>query len=370
MYQFLSSFLILVFSLTSMYSFAQVDTRAESVEYYPAGNTFYSSTGVNATISQISPDGSEVLFGKNLWADLGMEIIGDLLFAITPGANTTDPAVLIKAFDLTTQQEVMSYTVVGAQNLNGMASDGISMLWCTDFFGNAIYSIDVSDISQPQSTQIATTSVSPNGITHDADNNRLVFVSWNGDNNIRQLDLSDNSISIVLSNTDFSFMDGIDMDIAGNFYVSTWMPNSRITKFNNDFSTSEMINVPGMTNPADICIANEISMLAIPSFQHDVILHPLSPTTSIADVELLDNDKVKIYPNMTAQEQINIDIDINLEWKEVAYNIYNTNGRLVLKGESNDNLTQVDISNFQQGMYFIQFMFDGKSSTTKSFNKL
>lgn len=359
--------LILCFNL--LVSFGQEDTRAESIEYDPIGNRFLASIGASQSIVQIDPQGNSSLFGEGLFADLGMEIIGNNLYAITFGVNPNDPANLIKVFDLTLESEILTYQVPNAQELNGMASDGISRLCVTETNTSRIIEVDFSDLSNPTSQVLATVNnIGLNGITFDEDNNRLVFVSFDFfDSGIRELNLDDNSVNILIADAGISDMDGIDMDLNGIFYISSFTP-SRITKFNNDFSSSEIINVPGINNPADICIANEISILAIPSFQHDVILYPLSNISSVSDLAILNPDYIRVFPSLLTSENLNIEISEKHFWNHLDYKIYDSNGKLVKQASTNSKRFIINSLNLNKGMYFIQFIFDRESVATKMFN--
>jgi hypothetical protein len=158
----------------------------------------------------------------------------------------------------------MDFTVSGASFLNGMASDGVNRIWVTDFSAKKIHEIDVTDMSAPVLTTIVTNTTStPNGIVYDGTNNRLVFVNWGSAASIKQVDLTDNSVSVITP-TSLGNCDGIDSDDNGNFYVSSWTP-TRITRFTANFTANEIITAPGLSSPADICYANEIDTLAIPN---------------------------------------------------------------------------------------------------------
>lgn len=358
--------LLLIIS-ASIFSFAQTSSLSESVEYDPLGNRFLSGNDATSIIQQDTM-GNLSYFGQGLPSNFGMEIIGNNLFCIVATSQTA-PVQIINVYDLSTETFVTSYTISNAIFLNGMTSDGISKIWLTDFQGASIYEVDFSDLQQPSEQMIVSnTNIpnSPNGITYDQSQNRLVFVSWT-DDVIRQVDLSDNSVSIALANSGISNMDGIDMDANNNFYVSSWSPDSRITMYTNDFSSSEILNIPGLSNPADLCVAKEINMLAIPSFQNDVILWRLEPiVTSTNDYELSAEISISLFPNPSnGVFQINFPSELK---GEVKLQIVDLSGRTILnvkKSKLNLKPLQVDLSNEAAGTYWINFQFENNKSIYK-----
>ena len=231
---------------------AQSLSNVESVEYDPINNRYLTSSD-NSSIVAIAPNGALSYFGSGTDASHGMEIFDGRLFAIN-GSQ-------IRSYDLTTENQLSSTNISGAQFLNGMASNGVDSIWFTDFSGRDIYAMNVDD---PTSyTMIASNiGITPNGIVYDGANNRCLFVTW-GTGTIRAMDLNSYAITTVEGSTGLSNIDGIDYDSQGNWFVSSWSPN-RITKYNNDFSVSEVITVPGISSPADICYATETDTLAIP----------------------------------------------------------------------------------------------------------
>jgi len=234
---------------------AQSLSGVESVEYDPINNRYLASSD-GTSIVAIAPNGALSYFGSGLTADYGMEVMNGTLFAI---AGST-----IKGYDLATETQVMSLSISGATFLNGMGNNGTNKLWVSDFSAKKIYEVNVADINNPSYTAIVSNTVTtPNGIVYDGDNNRILFVNWGTGAAIKAVDLGTNMVSNVVANTGLGNIDGIDRDGDGNWYISSWSP-ARITKYNNDFSSSEIITVPGISSPADICYAPETDTLAIP----------------------------------------------------------------------------------------------------------
>ena len=246
---------------------AQSLSGVESVEYDPINNRYLASSdnGPNSAIVAIAPNGGLSYFGTGTDADYGMEVMNGTLFVI----SNND----IKGYDLVSENEVMSLDIPGVGFLNGMGNNGIDKLWVSDFNGYAIYEIDVNNFNAPTYNMVADqselgTTNKPNGIVYDGTNNRILFVNWGSGNPlppipIKAMDLTTYNVTTVVANTGVGNIDGIDADGDGSWYISSWTP-ARITKYSNDFSTSEIITVPGINSPADICYSPETDTLAIP----------------------------------------------------------------------------------------------------------
>ncbi len=338
-YSLLSIILFLPFYLA-----AQSYDNVESVEYDANENRFLVSNG-NSILARAS-DGTLSFFGSGS-ASYGMEVMNGNLFAIK-GSQ-------VRGYDLTSTEEVMSITLSGAQFLNGLANDGNNRLWATDFNGNRIYEIDVTDMANPTSSVVVSnTGSTPNGIYHDAPNNRLLFVSWGSNASIKAVDLTDYSVSTVL-NTSVGNIDGIDTDSEGNFYISHWTP-AGITRYDSDLSNPQVVVVPGIANPADICYAQEIDSLAIPNNGSDVLFVGFDNSTSLEGI-IDEQYQLSFGPNpITTASSLTFQLD-NRE--HIRIGIYNVEGKLMQSlldheldaGRYNVLLSEIQLSN---GVYFLR----------------
>jgi hypothetical protein len=253
--------LFCVFALTASLSQAQSLTAIEGVEYDPTNQIFLVGNGNNVVRmhSDAVPQGTLGAAKSNF----GMEVMNGVLFSIFGTA--------IKGYDVTTGAQVMTHTLSGASFLNGMASNGTDKLWVSDFSAKKIYELNVADLAAPTSSiVVANTTSTPNGLTYDAANNRLVMVSWGANASIKAIDLATYTLSVITT-TNLGNCDGVDHDSYGNYYVSSWSPNA-ITKFSNDFTTTSTVTVTGgVSSAADICYAEEIDTLAIPCTGNNVV---------------------------------------------------------------------------------------------------
>ncbi len=259
---FTQFFLLGTLSLLSIVSNAQTLSNIEAVEYDNVYGRFLVGNG-NRVI-QVDGNGNEVAyFGTEPKADYGMEVMGNVLYTIVGSA--------VKGYDLTSGALVSTITITGAQFLNGMASDGDHRVWVTDFNAKKIHEIDFTNLASPSFVEVVSATVdTPNGICYDELNDRLVFVTWTSPGKIKAISLTDYSMTTLVSNAGVGSIDGIDNDDYGNFYICSWSPD-QVKKYSNEFALNEVITVTGILNPADLCYAEEIDTLAIPSTTNSVI---------------------------------------------------------------------------------------------------
>jgi hypothetical protein len=286
---------VVFFLLTSLGSISQDFNAIESAEFDPVYHRFLVSNSDGVLV--VNADGEPVSeMGGDAVAQYGMEVIGNTLFAIVNDD--------VRAYDLTSGLEISSITIEGAQFLNGMASDGDHRIWVTDFSAKDIFEIDFTDLANPSYVQVVSNTVTtPNGICYDEGNNRLVFVNWGGSAAIKAVDLTDYTITNLVSNTGLGNIDGIDNDNYGNYYIASWSPN-RITKYNADFSVSEIITVAGgLSSPADIAYAEEIDTLIIPNSGNNTVRFVGFQTSGIQRSE--DNPfAFGCYPNPVSESSV------------------------------------------------------------------
>jgi hypothetical protein len=339
----------------AMTTFGQNYTSAESVEYDPVNNRWLVSNGNRI----ITDDGTGNLgfFGIGSGSH-GMEVLGNNVFVLDGN--------IVRGYDLTTEVSVMNLTITGASFLNGLTNDGVSILYATDFSGRRIYSIDVSDISNPIFIEIVSnTSDTPNGVYFDGDNNRLIYVTWGGSAKIKAVDLS-NFEQTTLVNTTLGNIDGIDNDSSGNYFISSWSP-TRITKYTNDFSSSEIITTDPINNPADIGINEATNVLAIP-IGNDVVFKQLT-VLGINDFSADISSTITLSENPITENSF---IELNLlRADKVQLEIYNTLGQKVSTLENSHlksglHIYTISSENLNQGVYFIH-LTNGRKATTRKF---
>lgn len=339
-------------------SFAQTKSGIEAAEYDSVNNRYFVSNGNSILVT--SDGGDSWDFFSDGDATHGMEVLGNSLFVIDGD--------FIRAFDLTTEEELGSLEVSGASFLNGMANNGVDKLWISDFGNGEIHEIDVTDPASMTNMEVADIPQTPNGLTYDAANNRVVILTWGPNAGIYAMDATDYSVSTLVNNTGLGNLDGVDNDISGNFYVSSWSPN-RITRYNNDFSSSETVVSSGLSSPADISYAQGTDSLAVANAgTQQVTFHFFGVVDSVE--ELIQEDQtLKVYPTPAS----------NFIWMEYKLNsaataevkITNLTGQVVatqkLGAKTPGTLKEkIDLRELASGNYIVQLHLNGSltQSTT------
>jgi len=354
----MKNILFICFTVLSTALIAQSYQNAESVEWDEANNRWLVANGSNIIID----DGLGNLdFFGTASASHGMEIVGDILFAIDSN--------VIKGYVLEDTTEVMSLTIPGVGFLNGMGSDKVNeILYISDFADNKIFSVDVSDVNNPVFEEIVSdTGDTPNGVLYDvAENNRLLFVTWGNNAKIKQVDLADFSVSDVVSNTEVGNIDGIVYDPFGfGYFISSWSP-ARISSYTNDFSSSDELMTSPINNPADLGIRPGAEIIGIP-IGDDVVFEYYGFMTGVNEYSLntlqfsLSENPVKnnAAVQFTLEETSKVDVSLVTIQGKLIKNLY-ASGNAV--GQVN---IDVDVTGVSSGIYLIQLTINNQILTKK-----
>ena len=246
---------IIYLFITPLLCIGQFYNGPESIEYNSVDNSYFISNSGNGQILKLNADESLSVFVNNVGnGPHGLEIVEDVLYACSGGR--------IKGYDLSSGEQVLNYNVGGAF-LNGIThfiDGGGSWLFITDFSAKKLYRYH---IDTQEHLEIMSFTKNPNGIYHDFYDDRLIIVFWGNNAGVYEIDVTDETSTVLIENTQLNNLDGITMDECGNFLISAWSTNS-IHRFSNDFSESEVI-VNGLNNPADIHYNWINNTLAIPN---------------------------------------------------------------------------------------------------------
>ena len=93
---------------------------------------------------------------------------------------------------------------------------------------------------------------------------------------------------------------------------------------------------------------------------YDYFVQKLSQTITTSINEHNDNNNIAIYPNPATNF-----IDIETDLKDYSISIFDNMGKLISKEKVNQNKIQIDISNFSNGLYFIQLQNNDKMISKK-----
>ena len=246
---------IIYLLITPLLCIGQFYNGPESIEYNSSDNSYFISNSANGQILKRNEDESLSIFVNNVGnGPYGLEIVEDVLYACS-GSR-------IKGYNINSGEEVLNYNV-GGTFLNGITHfvDGAgSWLFITDFSAKKLYRYH---IDTQEHLEIMSFTKNPNGIYHDFYDDRLIIVFWGNNAGVYEIDVTDETSTVLIENTQLNNLDGITMDECGNFLISAWSTNS-IHRFSNDFSESEVI-VNGLNNPADIHYNWINNTLAIPN---------------------------------------------------------------------------------------------------------
>lgn len=354
----MKNILLIFIALFSANVISQSYNNAESVEWDDANDRWLVANGSNIIIDD--GNGNLSFFG-NASASHGMEIVGDILFAIDSN--------VVKGYMLDDASEVMSLTIPGVGFLNGMGSDSDNqMLYISDFSNNKIFSVDISDTDNPAFEEIVSnTGGTPNGVLYDgATNNRLLFVTWGNNAKIRQVDLSDFSVSDVVSNTGVGNIDGVVYDnVEDAYFISSWSP-ARITRYAGDFSSSATVTTPSISAPADIGIDIDNKIIGIP-VGNNVVFSSYNQIAGVNEFDLSSiNFKLSENP-VKANTYIEFDL---IEAAQMHIDLFNIEGKKVASVLANTQVTgynrvTLPASNIASGTYFLHVTMNNKKQILK-----
>jgi len=321
---------------------SQVINNPESVEYDAANNRhLVSNRATPISIQSLVPGQAPTLFTSSVTSPAGLEILDGKLW-VCDGGN-------IKSFDLTTGAMV-EQIILGGTFLNGITSDGSTMLYISDFTAKKIYSLNTATLDYFEI--VANTVSTPNGMWYDGDNNRVLFVNWGTSAPIKAIALSDNSVSTVVT-TALGNCDGIARDGAGNYFVSAWSQGA-VYKFDSNLANPVAV-VTGLTQPADIFYNTLNDTLVVPQTSADIVTFHNFSTASIAE----DNEakvQVKVFPN-PVYDALNLHLT-GCAAQEIQLLIRNQQGAIVLTKqlEVKSGLQNfiVDLSSCAAGNYFYE----------------
>jgi len=237
---------------------AQTISSPESLEFDAANNRYLISNRGNGEILARSAAGILSVFTTDPSSPAGVEILGDNLFVADGGS--------VRAYRLSDGVRVLNYAIAGAQFLNGISTDGSSRVWVTDFSGQRLHQLDVSDLSNvTHTTPIAVTGFTPNGVWWDRRNQRLLIVSWGSTARVFNW-LPGTTAATLLTQTSFSNFDGVVQDCDDAVYVSSFGAGAVLRTPAPLTAQSVFVSVSaGHANPADIAYTPGAGEIAVPN---------------------------------------------------------------------------------------------------------
>jgi hypothetical protein len=319
----------------------------ESVEYDPVGDRYFVSNTQSNSIKVRTQDGTVTDFVSGMPnAPYGLEIMGGVLYACTGNG--------VRGYSLATGEQVYVRNL-GATFPNGITTDG-TFLYITDFSSNPRRVLKVDPVADTHSTLVPNAGGQPNGIVWDPVGQRLVTVFWGSNAPIKAYDRDSGAETILVANTGVGNIDGVTIDCDGNFLIASWSP-ARISRYEPTFSQAAVnMNVPGLSNPADIDFDQVNQRICIPnSGNNTVVLHDYDCLTSgLATMHA--GQALRVYPNPAAYQ-------VQLEpapTHALAYLLLDAHGRPVREGVYRPGMG-IGVAGLASGTYSLHLPSEGRT---------
>lgn len=333
----MKNILLLLLFVCSIALQAQTLSGPESVDCDTTTNTYYVGNTISRQILRRNATGNWESFISNISnGPYAIEVVGDRIYAC---AGTR-----IKGYQLSDGAEVFSANTTGIF-LNGLTYDGNGFLYTTDFTGKRIYKIDIATATS--TVFVPTMTVTPNGIIHQKDKNRLVFVTWGTNAKVMAVSLADSTVT-TLKTTTFTNIDGIAKDKGNRFYLAHWGANS-VHRYDPEFAQAPEAVATILSSPADIYYNLKTDTLAIPNSSNNTVRFiGFQPVSSID--QLHHFNKLNVFPN-PATDFLNFEIG-EIEIAQVQ--IIDALGRRVFaSSRQNGREIELEIKHLPSGWYQI-----------------
>lgn len=306
------------FLLLALPGIAQTFQSPESVEWDDANGRWLIANTNDGKILQQTVGQSPADFASGCTqGPYGIEILGNVVYANDGGR--------IRGYSLATGAEVFNLNL-GATFLNGLTTDGDSVLYATDFSGDKIYR--VNPVTNQFYLLVNNLPAAPNGIVYDAANERCLFVNWGSNAKIKAMSiLPPYAVTDVMSTT-LGNCDGISRDQYGYYYVTAWS-NNRLNRVSPDFSGTPTALSNVLSSPADIDIKiGAIDTAGIPNTGANTVVY--IPLASSANVDEQQLNEAALYFFYNAGNETGI-VDVVLPaHEEVSITVHDLNGKVLL----------------------------------------
>lgn len=312
---FIGFFLLVIHSL----SFSQnLFNGPESVAFDSLNNRYLVSNYYDGSIVQVDEEGNQSYFTTGYGHCLGNTIVGNRLYV-----SLADSVVGV--FDMATAQivDVFGFSTIG--HVDGLTADTSGYLYVVDTAGR-IFKVDPATGGY---SIFATDYFAPGlqDIIFDAENNRLLTVSYSPNAPVQAVDLGDSSIYTVVENS-FGYFDGITRDQFGNTYVASASNNGTIYRYDPDFALGpEVISTPHQ-GPAGLDYNRRDNILAVPNFYANTVdFIPIEVSSTVENGAPVKINLPRNYPNPFNSHTV-IEFTL-LEPENVTLEIFDNLGRRI-----------------------------------------
>lgn len=354
----MKALLPVLFTVLAMPAIAQTFQSPESVEWDEANQRWLIANTDDGKILQQTVGQSPADFASGCTqGPYGIEILNDVVYANDGGR--------IRGFALATGAEVFNLNL-GGTFLNGLTTDGDSVLYATDFSADKIYRINpTTNAFYPLANNLP---AAPNGIIYDAPNERCLFVNWGSNAKIKAISvLSPYAVTDVMSTT-LGNCDGISRDQYGYYYVTAWS-NNRLNRVSPDFSGTPTALSNVLSSPADIDIKlDAIDTVGIPNTGANTVVYiPLASSAGIEDQQLQEPSLHFFYN--AANETGIVDVVLPAH-EEVTITVHDLNGKVLLSelktpGFAGKNYFELSLGALSKGTYILTVQQKNWSASQK-----
>lgn len=321
--------------------------QPESVVFDSVRNRYLVSNFATGHVVTIDSNGDHSYFVTNQQCFLGMQIVGDVLYASCRQYG-------VKGFDLATGDTVFFAAIPGSPVLNDITADTSGNLYVSYPLGSQIYRIN---IATRVPTLIASTGLNtPNGLYYDAVYNRVLIVSYRSNSPVQAFDLDDSTLSVV-TNTSLDNLDGITMDNDRNVYVSSWATNA-VHRFDSTLTNPPETFSTHASDPADIYFNKRDNVLCVPLYYANMV--EFIDVVSVVEPEGVGYmpGEFALYPNYpnpfnsatTIRYSLPTACDVHL----AIYDVLGRNVATLVEGQKSAGIHVVNwqADNLSSGVYF------------------
>ena len=195
---------------------AQSLNSPESILWDDQTNKFLISNAADGKIQWVNDQGNITTFSKESKGSHGLCFYGR--YSVISCYKDE-----IYITDRLTGSLIRKHKIPGALFLNGVCSDGNSLIYVTDFSRRKVFRIENPELEKCQVTEWSTMDKVPNGIAYDKRSQQLVILTWGTRASI--LHISSLSGKLEKSSaTAFNNLEGIVSDGQGGYFVTSWVP--------------------------------------------------------------------------------------------------------------------------------------------------
>ncbi len=295
-----SILLFFIVLITTEPLISQVYNEPESVVYDATNDRYLVSNKGNGDIISVprtDPNNLSFFYTSAYCVSLrGITIVGNTLWGAGTNSLATQNQYLF-SFDIATGNLIKSILISTGVFLNDIVADANGTIYVSDDNNNKIYRVN------PETGGYSDLLFDgANGLLFDEANNRLLYTDDTPQtgSQISAIDLATNTSSVLITNPNFQWLDGLTVDHLGNYYVSSWSTNE-VYRYNPNF-TAFIVASTGHngvlhSGPADIFYDQVNNVLAVPNFTANTVDFIPFAQLSTYDSEISIPNEFQLHQN-------------------------------------------------------------------------